>query len=297
MSNQQQIKINTTKETLLLVGAEYSFDTYIAEELKNRNISTKFLNANLYPKSKYELLCSTPTKNSVDSNYCLKSYLADVKTVISCIEGSTMYDLCTCYRNNIRLIQEISNLKAVEKIVFVFTNVCNLHKNTHVLAEKNRLLFELKKSEINYTIVKHHGLFSNFIGFLNMAQKGKVYLSGDLNKKFNPIHLKDLAIACIDTIEAKSNEVCVGGPEILNLKKIAKTAINVTEKSSKIIYIPRIIEKVLPLKKHLFKFKNNISPINFCIDIMIQDCISIKYGTNSLEDYFMEEAKMFQPEK
>ncbi|WP_394974346.1 hypothetical protein [uncultured Croceitalea sp.] len=282
------MKINKSKQALLLVGAEHLFGNYITEELINRNIPIKALNTNLYPKRNDELLFSISDKNSTDSTNSLKSYLCDVKTVISCIEGATIYDLCTCYRNNTRLIQETNKIK-VEKIVFVFSTVCSLQKNAHVLAERKRFLVELKKSGINYTIIKTHGLFVNFVDFLSMASKGKVYLFGNGKQQFNPIHLKDLAIACIDAIEINVNEICLGGPEILTSNYIAEMAFSALGKPATIIHLPKYIEKLITWKTRLFKPSPYLTPINLCTVSLKENCISLKYGTQSLATFFKDE--------
>ena len=274
-----------------MVGAKHFFARYIREELSQRNITVKLLKDNLY-SSNNNLFLATGSITSSNGDNHLEPNLSAVKAVISCIGGSTLFDLCTSYKNNVRLLQEARKIN-LEKIVFVFSTDCSLSDHTHVLTEKKRFLQELIKSKITYTIVKNHGLFSNFIDVLNMAQNGKVYLFGDVKKKFSPIHLKDLAIACVDAIEIKHSEVCIEGPEVLNLRKIAEIAVRVTQKPSKIIHLPIFIEKLLNVKKHFFKLKTNQSSVDFCMDITTQDCISKVYGTNSLEAYFNEEVKMF----
>ncbi len=85
----------------------------------------------------------------------------------------------------------------------------------------------MKKSGVDYCIVRPNGFFSDMSEFFNMAKRGRIYLFGRGELKANPIHGEDLATVCVDAIEKSDREIEVGGPEILTQNEIAVTAFDV----------------------------------------------------------------------
>jgi|GEM_PF-3770236 len=276
---QQHLKTTTLKKHALLVGIEHPFSAYLTKGLSKQNIAVKVLGKNLHPETNNGLLFTGPKEAFISKNGLLTSYIHNVQTIISSIAGSTLFDICMSYRNNTRLLEE-SNGENIKKAVFLLSNPCSLHKNKHVIAEKQQFLSYLEESGIDYTLVTTNGLFPNFIDFLNMANMGKVYILGDVNRKFDPIHLKDFAAACVDAIDRNEKWICIKGPETLNLRKIAQTAFDTIGKPTKIIRLSAILWRLLWLKAYILgsNGEKRFPRIEWCTNSTAEECVSITYG-------------------
>ena len=73
---------------------------------------------------------------------------------------------------------------------FVYVSVLNAHlmQDLKIIQAKERFVGELEQSNLDHTIVRPTGFFSDMLEFLTMAKKGKVNLFGDrgLQNQSNP---------------------------------------------------------------------------------------------------------------
>ena len=122
---------------------------------------------------------------------------------------------------------------------------------------------QLKKSGLDYCIIRPNGFFSDISEFYEMAKKGRVYLFGNGELKVNPIHGEDLAEVCVDAIEKSDQEIKVGGPEILTHNEIAVTAFDVLDIKPKITNIPDWIRNVMLKLVRIFTVSKFYGPIEF----------------------------------
>ncbi|MFB6305592.1 MAG: SDR family NAD(P)-dependent oxidoreductase, partial [Flavobacteriales bacterium] len=86
----------------------------------------------------------------------------------------------------------------------------------------------MKNSGSNYTLICPTGFFSDMEEYFKMAQKGRAQLFGNGKFKINPIHGKDLAKICVDSIEKDKKVIEAGGPEIFTDKEIVEKAFHIT---------------------------------------------------------------------
>ena len=130
------------------------------------------------------------------------------------------------YQANKNLLEEAQK-SGVRK--FIYVSVLNGEKMKHlkICEAKEKFVDELKKSGLDYVVVRPNGFFSDMSEFFTMAQKGRIYLFGNGELRANPIHGGDLANRCIDAISGKENEIRVGGPETLSQNEIAAVAFDV----------------------------------------------------------------------
>src|SRR5699024_9578441 len=130
----------------------------------------------------------------------LKGCCENIDTVFSSVgitmqkDGLTYMDVD--YQANLNLLREAEKSK-VKK--FVYVSVFKGRELTHlkICEAKEKFVEALKKSTLDYCIIRPNGFFSDMGQIYEMAQNGRVYLFGDGEYSINPIHGKDLADVCV----------------------------------------------------------------------------------------------------
>lgn len=164
-------------------------------------------------------------------------------------------------------------------------------RHLKIFEAKERFVDELKTSELNYTIMRPNGFFSDMGDFLKMAKSGKVYLFGHGNYKLNPIDGGDLAEVCVYKIKTNENEVNIGGPDILTQNELTELALKAWKKKIKIIHLPDWIRKFTIWLMRTFTSSKTYGPIEFFMTAMAFDNIAPQYGKSKLEDFFIKEVE------
>lgn len=212
-----------------------------------------------------------------------------IDTVISTVgitrqkDGLTYLDVD--YQANVNLLSE-ARASGVRK--FIFVSVLNGEKLRHLKMcdAKERFVERLKKSGLDYCIVRPNGFFSDMSEMFSMAKKGNIYVFGDGEKKVNPIHGEDLADVCIDAIDGLDREIRVGGPETLSFNQIADIAFDVAGTEPKITRIPNWVRTAALRLIRLFTSSTFYGPIEFFLTVAAIDMIAPEYGTHRLRDHF-----------
>ena len=257
--------------------------------LSQKNITAVLLARNLEKLAAYEGENIAKVRVEFTDSQSLQGVLNGVDTVISTVgitrqkDGLTYMDVD--YGANHNLLEEAKKA-GVRK--FVYVSVLNGQNMRHlkICEAKERFVDELKTSGLAYTIIRPNGFFSDMKDFLNMAQKGKVYLFGNGESSLNPIHGDDLARVCLESINADDDELEVGGPEVFTQNQVASLALKTLNKPIKIVHLPdwiriftlRLVRTLLPSKIY--------GPIEFFLSAMASDMIAPKYGVHKLGDYY-----------
>lgn len=283
-------------QSILLAGAESFLGRILVRDLTARNVPVNILTKNLVGGQKNETNSSSIFEGITNQPSLLKQNLRGVTTVISTLslvrEKRSVFDICDNYQTNIYLLNEAQKA-GVTKFIYVSEVKNHLHNNPQVIQERNNFMFHLKASRINYTIVNMNSVFHNLDCFLDMANKGRIYLLGKGNQKINPIHLKDLATACLDVVSIDHNEFYIGGPEVLTIKEVAEMAFKVYNKSPKIIHLPFHCNKLIIWLMQLLKSNSHLAIANFCKIQMNESMIGLKYGKLPLLAFFKNEVDTF----
>jgi uncharacterized protein YbjT (DUF2867 family) len=145
---------------------------------------------------------------------------------------------------------------------------------------------QLKKSGLDYCIVRPNGFFSDMSEIFNMAKRGRVYFFGNGELKANPIHGEDLAAVCVDAIDKSDKEVEIGGPETLSQNDIAITAFDILGKEPKITHIPDWVRVVILKTVRLFTGSKVYGPVEFFLTVMAMDMLAPEYGKHTLKEHF-----------
>jgi len=274
---------------VLLAGATGYLGRYIAKELYAQNYLTKVLVRNPVKFKSLSIQVNEIMDAEVTDKCTLRNCCEKVDVVISTIgitkqkDGLTYMDVD--YQANLNMLEEAKK-SGVKK--FIFVSVLNGDKLKHlkICEAKEKFVDELKKSDLDYCIIRPNGFFSDMSEFLKMANKGKVYLFGDGNQKSNPIHGGDLAKTCVDAIEKSVKEIEVGGPEVLTHNQIAEIAFDTVGRKHKVIHVPDWIRRLLLKIGKLIMNSKRFGPIEFFMNVMAIDMVAPEYGTHKLKNYF-----------
>ncbi len=286
-----------TKKILLAGGTGY-LGSYILSELLNKGLSTKAIVRDenkisnlLKNNEKLEILKADLTRPDSIENSC-----KDVDVVISSVGRTkqkgkfTHWDVD--YQANLNLLNEAKK-RGVEKFIYISVIGGDKLRNIAVCDAKEKFVDELKKSGLEYCIVRPNGFFSDMSEFFKMAQKGRVYLFGTGELKLNPIHGEDLAKLCVNQIDSDVCELDVGGPEIFTHKEIAEMAFKVAGKKTKITYIPNWVRKLLLKLGKVLMSKYKYGSFEFFMNAMAMEMLAPKYGKHSLKEHFEKLAGAF----
>ncbi|MEH1007942.1 SDR family oxidoreductase [Winogradskyella sp. ECml5-4] len=282
----------TNTQTVLLAGATGYLGGYIAKALVEGKYNAKLIARSVQKLQALEQQTVKIIKAEVTQPETLKGICEGVTTVISTVgitrqkEDLTYMDVD--YQANLNLLNEAKKA-GVKK--FIYISAINGHKYRHlkIFEAKEKFVDAVKNSGLDYTIIRPNGFFSDMKDFLDMAKRGKIYLFGNGEQKFNPIHGEDLAIVCLQAINAKNTEIVVGGPDILTLNEIGEMALDAWQKPIKIMHLPDWIRRFAISSLRTFASSKVYGPIEFFLTLMAEDNIAPRFGTKRLHTFFKDE--------
>jgi Predicted nucleoside-diphosphate-sugar epimerases len=274
---------------ILVAGATGYLGMHIVKNLVDRGLHTTAL---VRTPSKFKDL-NLPVsllKAEVTNPLSLENCCDGIDVVISTLgitkqtDGLSYMDVD--FQANLNLLNEAKR-GGVKKFIYISVLHGEELKALQICKAKEKFVEELKKSGLDYCIIRPSGFFSDITEFYNMAEKGRIYLFGNGQLKSNPIHGDDLAKVCIDSINGDTKEVEVGGPEILSQIDIAKIAFEAVNKPLKITFIPDWIRRVILRTSKLLLSTSKYGPIEFFMNVMVIEMSAPMYGKQTLKDYFL----------
>ena len=123
---------------------------------------------------------------------------------------------------------------------FIYVSAFHSEKYLHLEYFKVHHDFSelLKKSGIDYSIIKPPAIFSAFIDMIEMAKKGQLINIGKGDKKTNPIYEGDLAKVTVEAINKQNSIFEAGGKTIYTRKQLNEIVQNEFDSQKKILTIP-----------------------------------------------------------
>lgn len=273
---------------VLVAGATGYLGRYVVQELKKRGFWVRVLIRKESQKDQFESVDDFFI-GQISQPESLKGITNNIDWVFSSIGITRQKDEMTYmdvdYKGNSNLLKEALKDKLE---LFQYISAINGDKLRHlkIFEAKEKFVDELKASNINHSIMRPNGFFSDMKDFLHMAKGGRVYLFGNGELKFNPIHGADLAKVCVDKMIKGVREETIGGPDVLSQNQLAKIAFNAWEKKPKIIHLPHCIRRFIIWALRMFTSSKTYGPIEFFLTIMACDNIAKQYGKNHIEDFF-----------
>ena len=274
---------------ILLAGATGYLGSYIAEKLNQSTYDLRVIVRSPSKLAKRGIEVVDLFQAELTRPETIKGCCSGIDTVISTVgitrqkEGLTYLDVD--YQANLNLLNEARE-SGVRK--FIYVSVLNGEKLRHlkICDAKERFVEALKKSGLEYCVIRPNGFFSDMSEFYAMAQKGKIYLFGSGEQKTNPIHGEDLASVCVDAIDGSDQVIKVGGPETLTYNEISKIAFEVAGTKPRITRVPIwVCTTVLKLVR-IFTNSRFYGPIEFFLTVTTIDMIAPEYGAYRLRDHF-----------
>ena len=274
---------------VLLAGISGYLGGYIFSELREQDFFVRAIARDPEKLKQKGIVAGETIKAELTRPDSLMDCCKDVDIVISTVgitrqkDGLTYMDVD--YQANLNLLRQ-AELSGVKK--FIYISVLNGEHLTHLkmCSAKEMFVEELKKSELDYCIIRPNGFFSDMEEFYNMAKKGRIYLFGNGELKANPIHGEDLAVVCVDAIENRDEVIEIGGPETLTQNEIATTAFEILGTPPKITYIPEWVRVVTLKMVRVFTDSKVYGPIEFFMTVMAINMIAPAYGKHTLKEYF-----------
>lgn len=275
-------------KTIMLAGASGYLGSYVASELHKQGYSTTILvrNQSKIPGilDSAKIIVAEVTKQET-----LLGTMDGIDVLISTVgitkqkDGLTYMDVD--YQANLNLLNEAKKA-GVKK--FIYVSAFGADKLTHLKMCHAKELFvqELKKSGLDYCIIRPNGFFSDMTEFLKMAKKGKAELFGDGTYKMNPIHGADLAKVCVNAINADEKTIEVGGPEALTHNEMVELAFNTLNKKVKVSYMPEWVRKMILWFTRTFTSSRTYGPMEFFFTVLAMNMVAPKYGQHTLSDFF-----------
>ena len=230
----------------------------------------------------------------VIADVCNKSTLSDIcqnqEIVVSALGKSVSPNDKT--RPGFEDVDFAGNMNILEEAIksgvkkFVYVSAFHAEKYLHLtyFNVHHRFAEELKKSGIDYSIIKPPAIFSAFIDMMGMAKKGQLVTIGKGDKKTNPIFEGDLAKICVQAIAEKNKTIEAGGMSVYTRRELNLIVQQEVDKSKKVRQIPL---GLLKAALHFIKVfdKNLYDKFAFFTEVMQHDTIAPQMGELSFEEY------------
>jgi len=276
-------------KSVLLAGITGYLGGYIAKALQKKAYYVRAIARNPERLKQKNIEPNETVEAEVTQPDSIEGCCKNIDVVVSTVgitrqkDGLTYMDVD--YQANTNLLREAQKSR-VKK--FIYVSVLNGENLRHlkICAAKEMFVEQLKKSGMDYCIIRPNGFFSDMTEFYTMAKKGRVYLFGNGELKANPIHGADLAEVCVDGIEKSAQEIRVGGPETLTHNEIATTAFEALGIQSKITHIPDWVRVAILKMVRIFTSSRVYGPVEFFLTVMAMDMIAPEYGKYTLKKYF-----------
>lgn len=279
---------------ILLAGATGYLGRFLLQELQNRAYPVRALardTGKIQTSSPQELELFKGELTQPDSIAgCCNNIDVVISTVGITRQRDRLLYMDVDYQANVNLLREAQRAGTGK---FIFVSVLNGEKFTNLAICKAKELFvdELKRSGLEYCIIRPNGFFSDMVDFFTMAERGRAYLFGKGQCRSNPIHGADLATVCVDAIALPDQELDVGGPETLSHNEITIAAFEALNKAPKISYIPEWLRKLTFHSLRSLTRRTFHGPIEFFLTVMATDMIAPEYGARTLKEFFSSLAK------
>ncbi|MBD1372863.1 SDR family oxidoreductase [Hazenella sp. IB182357] len=197
------------------------------------------------------------------------------------------------YQGNLNLLREAEQAQ-VKQMMYIHAFQAE-QLNNNLTKAKEAFATALKNASLDFIIIKPTGYFSDLTAYLDMAEKGRVYLIGSGAYRLNPIHGQDLANYCAEVLDVQHHAILdIGGPVIYQHQQLAQLAVEATGKQAKVTHIPQNILKVAVVASRLLGPRIHTLAQFFYAGVT-RDMVAPQFGTHHLDTYFKEKVNQQPP--
>ena len=280
---------------ILLAGATGYLGSYILRELIEQKFPVRVLVRNRSKLKSAGLQAADIVEGEVTKPETILNCCEAVDTVISTVgitrqkDGLTYFDVD--YQANMNLLME-ARRSGVRKFIYVSVLHGDQLRKLKMCDAKERFVDALKRSGMEYCIIRPTGFFSDMTEYLNMAKKGNIFLFGKGLVKMNPIHGADLAEVCVSAVNKPIKEIKAGGPQQLTQNNMAISAFSAINKKVSITHLPDGFRRLILFILRRLTSSKTYGPVEFVLTVMARDMIAPGYGQHTLNEYFNEIANL-----
>ena len=272
-----------------IVGATGYLGQYLVEEFINKGYKVNVIVRSIDKIKRFEKNLNKIHVINITKAKELTGLLKGSDIVVSSLGITRQKDNMTYmdvdYRCNQNVLEE-AIISHVDKFMYISAFKGQEMKHLKIMEAKEKFVESLKAAPIKSYIIRPSGFFVDIAEVLTMAKKGRVYLFGNGLDRSNPIHGKDLARFCEETIHKGEGTFSIGGPEVLTQKEIAVIGFSSLSKRTKITYIPKSLGILTRKALTIFTNQKFYGPIEFFLTVLTIDMVAPQYGEKRLKDYF-----------
>jgi len=278
---------------VILFGGTGNLGKAIARELKEQGYNLTIVLRNEKKTKALSDLTSKFIIADVCNKATLENILNDQEIVISALgksvspndKSKTTFKEVD-YDANLNILNEAKKA-GVKKFIYISAYQSEKYLNLEYFKVHHDFSELLKKSGIDYSIIKPPAIFSAFIDIIEMAKKGKLVNIGKGEKKTNPIFEGDLAKVTVESIKQSNSTIEAGGKTIYTRRQLNEIVQNQVGNGKKIRNVPiGIFKLVLPVIKIVNK--NTYDKFAFFTEVMGHDTIAPQIGEKTFEEYVEE---------
>lgn len=275
----------------VLAGAYGHLGSDILKELLKQGyevIAADMIERDLGIKEKF-----TFKKLDVTDPEALKGLCDGADVVISTVgltrASKTLTNMQIDYQGNVNLLNEAKRAH-VKTFDYISVHTADqAPKDVPIVYSKYLFEEELKKSGMNYNIIRPTGYFYDIINvFRPMIEKGQASLLGDGSIRANVIATEDLAEFVVAHMLDEKKIYDIGGTEDYSYKEMAEMCFAAAGKNAKIKYYKPWVFDMLAFFMKLAR--NGREPIvKFSKWTLTHDMVgSTRYGSHSFKKYVTE---------
>lgn len=188
------------------------------------------------------------------------------------------------YQGNVNILAE-AHTSGVKQFVYISAFGAEKLRRLTYFRVHDDFSNALKISGLNYAIIQPPAIMSSFRDLAKMARGGWLVTFGLGDSRTNPIHEKDLAKVCADTIGMPNQVVAAGGKCVYTRHEINQIIQNLTAPGKKVRHLPRwVLHAALPFWR-IFN-RNMYDKLAFFAEVLEHDTLAPQVGSLTLEDYF-----------
>ncbi len=150
-----------------------------------------------------------------------------------------------------------------------------------------RVVEALAAAPLEYAVIRPSGYFSDMGALMDMAKRGRSFIIGNGQNRFNPVHGADVARVAVDSVESDLIDHGVGGPDVYTQTEAARLAFEVLGKKPKLTYIPMGVARGgVRLVRMLIKQFGDLA--DFIVTAGEIDGVAPQVGERTLHSHFEE---------
>ena len=277
---------------VLIAGSTGYLGSFLLAQAKERGYAVRALTRSEEKLSSARSTIDETFIGEVTKPVTLDGVARGVDVVISAIgitrqrDGLRYQDVD--YQGNLNLLREAVRCGARK---FVYVSVLNAEQmpDLQIVKAKERFVGELRKSGVDYTVIRPNGYFPDMLAFLNMAKSGRVFIFGRGDFRINPISGRDVASRCLDAIDLDDQELSFGGPVTLTHREIAHEAFRALGTRPRVTCVPVFFARIVRWLTRKLTPETIFGPIEFTLTVITRSMVGPSSGKEHLEDFFRSE--------